>query len=201
MKRIYGIPYMLLVLAVMVAGADVTGCNNAPPATDGNGGDDNIDTTSMSLTSSAFADGGAIPVQYTGEGSDDSPPLSWTGAPAGTAEFALIMDDPDAPGGTWVHWVLYSIPASASSLPEGIPAGSASVSNPAGALQGTNSWPNIGYGGPMPPEGDGVHNYKFKLYALDTTLNQQSGLTKDQLLNAMDGHILAMAELTGTYER
>ncbi len=158
----------------------------------------------LTLSSSAFTQGHPIPKKYTGEGEDVSPPLAWSGLPAGTKELALICDDPDAPRDEpWVHWVIYKIPAAASGLPEGVPKKSR-LKEPAGALQGKNSWPegeNIGYGGPMPPPGHGVHHYYFKLYALDMALEVEPGLNKKALLEKMQGHILAEAALMGIYER
>ncbi|RLC65970.1 MAG: YbhB/YbcL family Raf kinase inhibitor-like protein [Chloroflexi bacterium] len=151
---------------------------------------------SFELTSPAFAHGEPIPSKYTCDGEDISPPLEWSGAPAGTQSFALIMDDPDAPVGTWIHWVLYNAPAETNALPEGVPA-DAELSD--GSLHGKNSWRRTDYGGPCPPSG--THRYFFKLYALDTTLNLDAGATKKQLLQAMEGHILDQAELVGTYKR
>jgi len=157
--------------------------------------------TRMTLTSSAFEPNQPIPRRYTGDGQDLSPPLAWTGAPEGTKQFALIVDDPDAPTTQpWVHWVLYAIGADRTSLPEGIPP-SLHVSDPPGLLQGKNSWNKVGYGGPAPPPGHGVHHYHFKLYALDAALPLEPGLTKDALLKAIQGHVLAEAELVGTYQR
>ena len=146
----------------------------------------------LKLSSSAFKAGETIPARYTGEGDDVSPPLTWSGAPKGTQEFALICDDPDAPRRVWVHWVLYKIPASASSLAES--------SNGVG-IKGKNSFENAGYGGPMPPPGHGVHHYHFKIYALDTRLTLAPGATKAELLKAINGHIIAQTELVGTFER
>ena len=137
---------------------------------------------SIKITSSAFAEGQQIPKKYTGEGQDVSPPLAWSDLPAGTKELVLICDDPDAPTDEpWVHWVIYKIPADVAGLPEGI-ARLPRLKNPAGALQGQNSWPkgqnNIGYRGPMPPPGHGVHHYHFKLYALEAKLVAEPGLDK-----------------------
>ncbi len=161
-------------------------------------------TTELTLTSSAFAHGEPIPQQYTGEGKDLSPPLAWSNVPEGVQEFALICDDPDAPRDEpWVHWVIYKIPGDVRSLPEGIPR-QAVLTNPPGARQGVNSWPsnNLGYRGPMPPPGHGPHRYFFKLYALDAKLDLPAGKpTKEKLLGAMQGHILAETELMGIYER
>lgn len=144
------------------------------------------------LTSSAFAQGERIPTKYTCDGEDISPPLQWRNPPQGTQSFALIMDDPDAPVGTWVHWVLFNLPADTQELPE-------QTTLPAGAQDGKNSWGRTGYGGPCPPSG--THRYFFKLYALDTTVNLTASTDKAQLLRAMEGHILAQAEVMGTYSR
>jgi Raf kinase inhibitor-like YbhB/YbcL family protein len=159
---------------------------------------------SLQVTSSAFAQGKVIPKKYTGEGEDVSPPLAWSGAPEGTKEFALVCDDPDAPQTEpWVHWVIYKIPAGAKELPEGVER-KPRPKEPAGALQGQNSWAdgrNIGYRGPMPPPGHGVHHYYFKLYALDAELAVEPGLDKKAILDAIRNHILADGTLMGTYER
>lgn len=158
----------------------------------------------MVLQCSAFESGEPVPTKYTGDGADVSPPLSWTGVPAGTREFALICDDPDAPTPEpWVHWVIYKLSAEVNSLPEGLPKDK-SLRQPVSALQGKNSWPSgqtIGYRGPAPPRGHGVHHYHFKLYALDTPLEVPPGADHKTLLKAMRGHILATAELLGTYSR
>ena len=160
----------------------------------------------IQLTSTAFSEAERIPAKYTGDGQDVSPPLSWSGLPEGTRELALICDDPDAPSPRrpapqpWVHWVLYKIPAGAEGLPEAI-AKTPRLDQPAGALQGNNSWPAVGYGGPGPPPGSGTHRYFFKLYALDTELDLAPGADKGALLEAMSGHILGEAQLMGTYER
>jgi len=148
------------------------------------------------LTSLAFNAGEPIPRKYTCDGENISPPLQWTGSPADTKSFALIADDPDAPVGTWVHWVLYNIPASSTHLPKALPN---SATLPDGSVQGTNSWPKLGYGGPCPPSG--THRYYFKLYALDARTSLPSSATKEQLLSAMQGHVLAQTELMGTYRR
>ena len=149
------------------------------------------------ITSTAFKEGGYISRQYTGEGQDVSPPLSWTGTPAGTKSFALICDDPDAPAKTWVHWVIYNIPANATGLPEAIPKKDAL---PDGSRQGVTDFGRVGYGGPMPPRGP-AHRYFFKLYALDSVLNLSPGATKSELLRAMEGRVLAESQLIGLYKR
>jgi Raf kinase inhibitor-like YbhB/YbcL family protein len=152
----------------------------------------------MKLTSPAFANGAEIPARYTCEGEDLSPPLAWSGVPAGAKSLALVVDDPDAPDPkaplrNWVHWVAYNFPPSASRLAEGV------KELPAGARQGQNDWQRPGYGGPCPPIGR--HRYFHKLYALDTVLPDLGGATKQKLETAMRGHILAEAQLVGTYEK
>lgn len=157
----------------------------------------------MQLTSSAFEDGQTIPRRHTEDGHNVSPPLSWQGQPQGTAQLALIVDDPDAPSAQpWVHWVIYSIPPDRAYLPEGLPR-QVELQHPVSAQQGRNSWPsgNIGYRGPAPPPGHGTHHYHFKLYALDASLNLEGGIDKATLLSAIEGHILEQTELVGTYSR
>ncbi len=147
----------------------------------------------MQLTSNAFEPNGSIPQKHTGEGKDVSPGLAWTAAPEGTKELALICDDPDAPTPEpWVHWVAYKIPADQTSITEGVQSG---------LHEGITGWGDTGYRGPMPPPGHGVHRYFFKLYALDIELDLGPGATKADLLEMMEGHILAEGELIGTYER
>jgi Raf kinase inhibitor-like YbhB/YbcL family protein len=148
------------------------------------------------LTSSAFQEGQAIPSTYTCEGQDTSPPLAWTDPPAGTKSFALINDDPDAPGKTWVHWVVYNLPSSVRRLPETVPSDQ-ELSD--GTRQGLTDFGRTGYGGPCPPSG--THRYFFKLYALDSLVPLSSGATKQRLEEAMQGHVLAQAQLMGTYRR
>jgi Raf kinase inhibitor-like YbhB/YbcL family protein len=151
----------------------------------------------LSLTTTAFATNGPIPARYTCDGEDRSPPLTWSDAPAGAAAFALIMDDPDAPRGVFTHWVLYNLPGDARELPEGVPG----VERlPSGALQGMNDFGRVGYGGPCPPPGP-AHRYRFTLYALDTALNLGPRATKQAMLDAMRGHVLAEGRLIGTYQR
>ena len=150
----------------------------------------------LEITSSAFSNGEMIPARYTCDGSDVSPDLSWRGVPNSAKSLALICDDPDAPMGTWVHWVLFNIPAEAVGLPAEI-SSSATLEN--GARHGKNDFRRLGYGGPCPP--GGTHRYFFKLYALDTELKLDSGITKAQLVEAMQGHILAEAQLMGKYKR
>ena len=154
----------------------------------------------MSLTSPAFAPGGEIPALFTCEGRDLSPALDWTGVPEAAKSLVLIVDDPDAPDPaapktTWVHWVLYDLPPTARGLPEGM----ASSALPAGTKQGTNDWKRTGYGGPCPPIGR--HRYFFKLYALDAVLPDLGTAAKVRVEAAMQGHVIAHAELVGTYQK
>jgi Raf kinase inhibitor-like YbhB/YbcL family protein len=156
---------------------------------------------SFILRSSAFADGQPIPRRHTGDGEDLSPPLSWTNLPPGTRELALIVDDPDAPTSQpWVHWVIYKLPADEQGLVEGI-APVARPTSPAGCAQGKNSWGSLGYKGPAPPKGHGVHHYVFQLFALKDALDLREGLDKGALLAAIRKHILTEVRLTGTYQR
>jgi Raf kinase inhibitor-like YbhB/YbcL family protein len=150
----------------------------------------------MELKSSAFTAGEMIPQKYTCDGPDVSPPLSWSDVPAGAKSLALIADDPDAPMGTWVHWVAWNIPPNARGLEEGVPK---KDSLPNGMKQGTTDFRSIGYGGPCPPSG--THRYFFKLYALDTSLNLPPSTTKKDLEKAMQGHLLQQVELMGKYAR
>jgi Raf kinase inhibitor-like YbhB/YbcL family protein len=151
----------------------------------------------MHLTSPAFEESGTIPKANTCDGDDSSPKLEWSGAPDNVKSFALICDDPDAPRGTWVHWVIFNLPPDSRELPAGVSADKAPA--PA-AKQGRNDFGNQGYGGPCPPPGK-PHRYFFKLYALDTMLDLRDGASKQQLESAMKGHILAEVRLMGKYGR
>ena len=151
----------------------------------------------MKLTSPSFENQQPIPAKYTGEGPDASPALMWESAPSSTKSFALICDDPDAPVGTWVHWVIYNIPAGTAELPEGV----AKSDTAAGAKQGVNDFGKVGYNGPLPPRGHGKHRYVFKLYALKSELELKPRSTKKQVEDAMKGQIVAQSELVGTFER
>jgi Raf kinase inhibitor-like YbhB/YbcL family protein len=179
----------------------------------------------FTLSSPSFRNNQPMPAKHSCEGEDASPSLKWEGAPSGTKSFALIVDDPDAPGGSWVHWVIYNMPAATAGFPENIkqvdlvaavwPNGlklsgwkvgeggltPETLADLPGAKQGMNSFGKVGYGGPCPPRGHGVHHYHFRLYALDTDLNLAPRVTRKQLESAMNGHILAQAELVGTYQR
>jgi Raf kinase inhibitor-like YbhB/YbcL family protein len=187
----------ILVAALTAATTDATTTTAAPPAARAPRKESGM---ALQLTSAAFQPGGEIPKKYTCDGADISPPLAWSGAPAGTRSFALIVDDPDAPDPkapklTWVHWVLYDIPANAMSLPEGV----ATKALPAGTREGRNDWKRTGYGGPCPPIGR--HRYFHKLYALDAVLADLGKPAKADLEKAIKGHVLAQAELVGTYQR
>ncbi len=146
----------------------------------------------MSLTSPAFAEGAAIPLRFTCDGEDRSPPLTWSDPPEGTRALALVMDDPDAPGGVFTHWLVYDLPADARSLAEG--------ELPGGGKQGENDFGRIGYGGPCPPRGE-QHRYRFAIYALDAPLDLPPGARRAAVLEAIAGHALARGVLTGTYRR
>ncbi len=150
----------------------------------------------MELKSAAFSQGGAIPPKFTCDGQDVSPALSWSAGPTGTQSFALIAEDPDAPMGTWTHWVIWNIPASERALPEKM---SADKQLANGAVQGTSSFKKIGYGGPCPP--GGTHRYFFKLFALDKKLSLNPGARKEEVLKEIKGHVLGEAQLMGTYTR
>jgi Raf kinase inhibitor-like YbhB/YbcL family protein len=173
----------------------LTGCGGEKPTPElAPGGQD---LPRFEMTSAAFAAGDAIPPEYTCDGPDLSPPLAWAAPPEGTQSLSLIADDPDAPGKTWVHWVLYDLPPGRRELSEGLPP---QETLPEVGTQGRNDFGNIGYGGPCPP-GSKPHRYFFKLYALDVKLDLPPGATKSQVLEAMSGHVLAEAELMGSYER
>lgn len=160
-------------------------------------GDESMTTTkTLTITSSAFKESEMIPSKYTCDGKNISPPLEWEIAPQGTQSFALISDDPDAPMGTWIHWVMWNIPAETNELPENVQQTKELTD---GTKQGLNSSHKYGYTGPCPPSG--THRYYFKLYALDKTLELKGDVTKEQLLDAMEGHILAESSLMGKYQR
>lgn len=155
------------------------------------------DMEKISISIDGFNEGDMIPDKFTCEGKDVSPPISWTGIPGGTKSIALITDDPDAPGGTFVHWVLYNLPANILKLPESIPQDKTLAD---GSMQGMTDFGRPGYGGPCPPPGK-PHRYYFKVYALDRKLDLQPLASKSQVENAMKGHILAQGELMGKYQR
>jgi Raf kinase inhibitor-like YbhB/YbcL family protein len=151
----------------------------------------------LSVSSSVFGEGDMIPARYTCQGEDISPPLAWSEVPTGTQSLALIMDDPDAPVGVFTHWVMFNISAVGPGLSEAVPA---EAQLPDGALQGRNDFGRVGYGGPCPPPGR-PHRYQFIVYSLDSLLDLRAGTTKGQVLDAVEGHILAQGRLTGRYQR
>jgi Raf kinase inhibitor-like YbhB/YbcL family protein len=151
----------------------------------------------ITVTSTAFSAGQPIPVTYTGQADDISPDLSWNGVPAGVVSFALVCEDPDAPGGTWVHWTRWNIPVTSTGLARGVPL---DASLPDGSTQGPTSAGTPGYHGPMPPRGN-AHRYYFRVYALDIRLILSPSATRAQLDNAMLGHVLSQGELMGTYQQ
>ncbi|VVB87628.1 Phosphatidylethanolamine-binding protein [uncultured archaeon] len=153
-------------------------------------------TVKFSLKSTGFQEGGTIPSKYTCDGKDVSPPLSWS-LPGGVTSFALIVDDPDAPGGVFTHWVLFDLPPNITVLPEGVPK---TGRLDEGGIQGKNDFGEIGYNGPCPPAGK-PHTYRFILYALDLELNLKPGANKQQVLKAMEGHVLSKSEIDGKYGR
>lgn len=182
-----------MVLATVYMAAGFVSAPARPGETEKTEGGEDM---AMTVTSTAFIEGSMIPSVYTCDGKDISPPLSWSAPPEGTVSLALIADDPDAPGRTWVHWVVYNIPADVTGFDEHVPK-AGMLDN--GAVQGKTDFGSIGYGGPCPPSG--VHRYYFKLYALDCTLNLTAGATKRDLLKAIEGHILASSQLMGRYSR
>jgi Raf kinase inhibitor-like YbhB/YbcL family protein len=151
----------------------------------------------LAIITSAFADGGAIPDRYSCEGEDISPVLEWNAAPPGIETFTLMMADLDAPGGIWVHWVVFNIPGDSIGLPQNQPRGD---ELPGGGMHGKNSWGNIEYGGPCPPGGS-AHSYRFMLYGVDSSLDLSAGASRQQVEEALSGHVLAQSMLTGTYQR
>ena len=182
----------ILLAALVMCG---TGCSSGNAGDKGKNPDKGDDV--MDITSSAFKHEEMIPAKYTCDGTDINHDLAWTGVPADAKSLVLINDDPDAPVGLWVHWVLYNISPSTKGLPQGVDKKAPVLKD--GAVQGTNSWGRIGYGGPCPPSG--THRYYFKLYALDTVLDLKPGANKDAVEAAMKNHILSQAVLMGRYSR
>lgn len=174
----------------------VCSCGKKEPDQINRAADKGVKKMSITVTSPAFKEGQSIPSKYTCDGNNISPELEWAGAPANTVCFALVADDPDAPRGTFTHWVLFNLPAVTTKLPEDVPT-TPTLSN--GAEQGANDAGKIGYTGPCPPSG--IHRYYFKIYALDSKLNLKSGIRVHDLTTAMQGHILAEGQLMGTYSR
>jgi Raf kinase inhibitor-like YbhB/YbcL family protein len=187
--KLLGRPLLFLAMVTIVAGCS--------PASQAGGQAEGGDGMQIRLSSTAFKDGETIPAIYTCDGKNVSPPLSWTEPPQGSKSLALIVDDPDAPAGTWVHWVVFNLPPSMNSLSEG--ASSSGNQEPFGTA-GMNSYQKSGYGGPCPPKGK-PHRYFFKLYSLDIMLGLKTGASKAAVEKAMQGHILAQGQLMGTYGR
>jgi Raf kinase inhibitor-like YbhB/YbcL family protein len=186
-------------ISTTVAIVVLTMASVQPLAQDGQrqAGDQMVQKTMLAVSSTAFEEGGRIPVKYTGDGDDLSPALNWPEAPEGISEFAVICDDPDAPGGTFTHWVIYGVPGKSNGLQEGIlPLQELDDQS----MQGKNSFGTIGYKGPAPPKGK-PHRYQFHVYGLDVRMDLPTGISKQELLKAMKGHIVAEGELTGIYSR
>jgi len=190
MKMKAGSIALLLLFAVACAKQPAAPAQNPPTSTSPQA------TTGIRLTSSAFSEGQPIPRQYTCDGINISPPLEWTGIPKSAKTLAIIADDPDAPAGTWVHWVIYNLPADTMGMIENVPP---TEDVKGGGFQGKNDFEKIKYGGPCPPSG--THRYFFKIYALDNELPPKAGATKAETEKAMEGHILAQSQLMGTYRR
>jgi Raf kinase inhibitor-like YbhB/YbcL family protein len=184
-----------VVIVILLVGGVVMSCRSASKS--GSVPEKGARGMALTISSTAFLDGAAIPRKFTCDGQDLSPPLAWSDVPAGAQSLALICNDPDAPMGTWTHWVLWNIPPGATSLPEGLPK---DASLPSGMKQGLNSWPRVGYNGPCPPPGK-PHHYVFTLYALDNELDLPAQAHENALENALKGHVLAQAQLVGMYGR
>jgi Raf kinase inhibitor-like YbhB/YbcL family protein len=183
----------------------LTGCDNGDRGQGSTSGTDDArsmkgDAMTIGLTSSAFDQGQPIPKRYSGEGQNISPPLNWDNIPDQARSLVLIVEDPDAPNRTFIHWVLYDIPVNTSGLAENVPHQPV-LQSLEGAHQGPNSADKIGYMGPMPPQGHGPHRYFFRMYAVDANLNLPQGASVEQVRQAMEGHVVAQGELMGTYER
>ena len=181
---------VVLLVVLSLAGVVLVGCESTEqPLKEGE--------MVLAISSSVFQEGDRIPTKYTCDGQDVSPPLAWSDLPSGTQSLALIVDDRDAPAGTFTHWVLFNIPSDSRELSEAVPT---QAQLPSGARQGRNDFRRIGYGGPCPPPGR-PHRYQFTLYALDQPLDLEAGVAKDRLLEAMQGHIVGEGQLTGIYQR
>jgi Raf kinase inhibitor-like YbhB/YbcL family protein len=185
-------------LAVLVIGLALVACAKRPPTIAQSPVTNSADPVKaeIKLTSTAFKEGNAIPRVYTCDGVNVSPPLEWSGVPKTAQTITIVCDDPDAPGGTWTHWVLYNLPADNIGLVENLPA---SEKLAAGGFQGLNDFGKTGYGGPCPPSG--THHYYFRIYALDSELPLKAGASKADLVKAMEGHIILQGQLMGTYKR
>jgi Raf kinase inhibitor-like YbhB/YbcL family protein len=185
---------LLCVLGVLAIGCSRPGVGTVAPAIENQTSAPaqvGVSIMALQITSPAFQNNSSIPAKYTCQGQDISPPLRLAGVPQNAKSLVLLMDDPDAPMGTWDHWILFNIPPETTAIAEN--------SVPAGAVVGRNSWPKNSYGGPCPPSG--THRYFFKLYALDSTLDLTSNVTKRDVERAMDGRVIAQAQLVGTYKK
>jgi Raf kinase inhibitor-like YbhB/YbcL family protein len=183
-------------LALLVLSLTVSGCSKPAPTKTQTVVNSVPDKAEIKLTSTAFKEGEAIPRGYTCDGANVSPPLEWAGVPKSAKSISIVADDPDAPGGTWAHWLIYNLPADNIGLVENLPA---TEKIAAGGFQGTNDFKKIGYGGPCPPSG--THHYVFRIYAIDSELPLRAGMTKAELLKAMEGYIVMQGQLMGTYRR
>ncbi len=190
------VPLVLVMLASLLACSNRTGSSVGTPVTQNQNQNQLQSTKDIKLTSTAFKEGESIPHQYTCDGVNVSPPLEWSGVPKSAKTVAMIADDPDAPSGTWVHWIVYNLPAENIGMVENLPA---SENLKAGGLQGKNDFGNVGYTGPCPPSG--THRYFFKIYALDGELALKARATKPEVEKAMEGHVVAQGQLMGTYRR
>ena len=188
--------FIYLILCCFVILSLVVSCS-ATETRDESSATDEDAVMTIVLSSTAFKEGDRIPVKYTCDGQDISPALVWDEPPQQTEAFVLMVDDPDAPGGVFTHWMIFNIPANTHQFGEGVPIQEQLES---GALQGKNDFGKIGYRGPCPPSGSS-HRYRFTIYALDQRLNLKAGASKKQVIDAMQGHILAQGRLTGTYQR
>ena len=187
-------PYALVPLAAAVPMALATACSSGDGDGDGDASSAAEPAPTIEVSTPAFEEGASIPERYTCDGADLSPPINWEGVPEGTRSIALVVDDPDAGG--WIHWVIYTIPPDATGLPEGM---SVTETTSLGAMQGENDFDEMGYRGPCPP--GGTHTYVFTLYGLDTELDLEQGAKGKELLSAVEGHVLGVGRLTGTYQR
>lgn len=186
----------LVTIASLLACSNRSGSSAGRPATQNQNQDQSQNAKDIKLTSTAFKEGELIPRQHTCDGVNVSPSLEWSGVPKSAKTIAIVADDPDAPSGTWVHWVLYDLPADNIGMVENLPA---TDELRAGGFQGKNDFGKIGYGGPCPPSG--THRYFFKIYALDSELSLKAGATKAEVEKSMEGHVVSQGQLMGTYRR
>lgn len=183
-------------MAAMVLLVAAAGCDDASADSSTSGGEGTEDPVTLSVRSSAFSAGDLIPTEHTCDGEDVSPPLTWSGAPAETRSFAIVVDDPDAPSKTWVHWLVYGLPSTVTRLDEG----ASSEGLPGSAREGRNDFDDVSWGGPCPPVGP-AHRYYFRVFALDETLSLEAGARRAELESAMEGHVIGRGEAMGHYQR